>query len=70
MGFMIMKEYSIPNQETRKRLVTNLRKTRLELQDFGLQLEELLAVIEGEIRENKLKRLNKNKQNLTNKFSV
>ncbi len=67
---MIMKEYSIPNQETRKRLVTNLRKTRLELQDFGLQLEELLAVIEGEIRENKLKRLNKNKQNLTNKFSV
>ncbi len=59
-----MKEYSMPNQETRKRPITNLRQTRLELQDFGLQLEELLAGIEREIREQKLKRLAKNKRNL------
>jgi hypothetical protein len=50
----------IPNPETRKRLVTNLRQTRLDLQDFGLQLEELLAGVEKEIREQKLKRLQKN----------
>ncbi len=53
----------IPNSETRKRLVTNLRQTRLDLQDFGLQLEELLAGIEKEIREQKLKRLQKNQAN-------
>lgn len=54
------KKSFIPNPETRKRLVTNLRQTRLELEDFGLRLEELLAGIEKEIREQKLKRLKKN----------
>ncbi len=53
----------IPNSETRKRLVTNLRHTRLDLQNFGLQLEELLASVEKEIREQKLKRLQKNQSN-------
>jgi hypothetical protein len=46
----------IPNPERRKRLVANLRQTRFELQDFGLQLEELLASIEKEIRDQKLER--------------
>ncbi len=55
------KKSFIPNLETRKRLVNNLRQTRLELQDFGLQLEELLAGIEKEIREQKLKRLEKSR---------
>ena len=55
------KKSFIPNKETRKRLVNNLRQTRLELQDFGLQLEELLAGIEKEIREQKLKRLEKSR---------
>lgn len=44
------KKSFIPNQETRKRVVNNLGQTRLELQDFGLQLEELLAEIERDIR--------------------
>jgi|GEM_PF-1308745 hypothetical protein len=60
-----MKKASIPNQETRQRLISNLRQTRLELQDFGIQLEELLAGIEKEIRETKLKRLTKSKQKLS-----
>lgn len=55
---------SIPNEETRKRLVSNLRKNRVELQEFGFQLEELLAQMEKEVREQKLKRLEKTKQNL------
>jgi hypothetical protein len=55
---------SIPNQETRKRLVTNLRKSRLDLQEFGFELEELLASLEKEVREQKLKRLEQNKHNL------
>lgn len=49
----------IPNPETRKRLVANLRQTRFELQDFGLQLEELLANIEKELRDQKLERRTK-----------
>ncbi|KOR34250.1 MULTISPECIES: hypothetical protein [Planktothricoides] len=55
---------SIPNEETRKRLVSNLRKNRVELQEFGFQLEELLAQMEKEVREQKLKRLEMTKQNL------
>lgn len=58
---MMNKKSFIPNKETRKRLVNNLRQTRLELQDFGLQLEELLAGIEKDIREQKLKRLEKSR---------
>jgi hypothetical protein len=49
----------IPNLETRKKLVASLRQTRFELQDFGLQLEELLANIEKEIRDQKLERRTK-----------
>ena len=33
----------IPDPETRARLLTNLRQTRLELEEFGLQLEEVIA---------------------------
>jgi len=55
---------SIPNEETRKKLVSNLRKNRVQLQEFGFQLEELLAQMEKEVREQKLKRLETTKQNL------
>ena len=54
----------IPDEETRKRLSTNLRKSILELQEFGLQLEEIQASLEKHIREKKLKRIEKAKQNL------
>lgn len=61
---LMSEKKSIPNEETRKRLVSNLRKNRVELQEFGFQLEELLAQMEKEVREQKLKRLEKTKQNL------
>ena len=64
MGFIMSKKKSIPNQQTRKRLVTNLRKSRLDLQEFGFELEELLASLEKEVREQKLKRLEQIKHNL------
>ncbi|WP_204101825.1 MULTISPECIES: hypothetical protein [Spirulina sp. CCY15215] len=54
-----MTQSSIPTPETRKRLVSNLRQTRLELQEFGLQLEEVLAALEQDIQEQKVKRLAK-----------
>lgn len=49
-------EACIPDEATRKRLLANLRKTRLDLQEFGFQLEELLAQIEKDIRQQKMKR--------------
>jgi hypothetical protein len=57
-------ELQIPNKETRQRLIANLRKTRLNLQEFGLELEELIAGIEKDIREQRLKRLEKVKTSL------
>lgn len=55
----------IPDEETRKRLLNNLRQSRLDLQEFGLQLEEVLAGLEKHIREQKLKRIEKSRQHLS-----
>lgn len=52
----------IPDPETRARLLSSLRKTRLELEEFGLQLEEVIAGLEKQIREQKLQRIEKAKQ--------
>lgn len=49
----------IPNIEKRKHLINNLRQSRLQLQEFGLDLDELLAGIEKEIREKKREKLKK-----------
>jgi hypothetical protein len=52
----------IPNETTRNRLLVNLRQTRLDLQEFGLQLEEILAHLDKDIRQQKIQRLNQKKQ--------
>ncbi|MFB2968960.1 hypothetical protein ACE1CD_08305 [Aerosakkonema sp. BLCC-F183] len=57
-------EPRIPDEETRKRLSKNLRKSILELQEFGLQLEEIEAGLEKHIREQKRNRLEKVRQNM------
>ncbi|WP_413265531.1 hypothetical protein [Floridanema flaviceps] len=54
----------IPDPETRARLLNSLRQTRLELEEFGLQLEEVIAGLEKHIREQKLRRIEKAKQKL------
>jgi hypothetical protein len=64
MEFIMNNKTSIPDQQTRKRLIINLKKSRLDLQEFGLELEELLATLEKDVREQKLKRLEQNKSNL------
>jgi hypothetical protein len=55
---------SIPNEETRKKLVGNLQKNRLKLQEFGFELEEVLAQMEKQVRQQKLKKLETTKQKL------
>ncbi|WP_449418735.1 hypothetical protein [Phormidium nigroviride] len=54
----------IPDEETRKRLSKQLRQGRLDLQEFGLQLEEILAGLEKHNREQKLKRIQRSRQYL------
>jgi hypothetical protein len=58
---MMTEQYPIPDEETRKRHLKNLRQTRLELQEFGLELEEIIALLEKDIREQRLKRLQNSK---------
>ncbi|MBW4577526.1 MAG: hypothetical protein KME08_20015 [Aphanothece sp. CMT-3BRIN-NPC111] len=54
----------IPDEATRKRLTDNLRQGILDLQEFGLQLDEVLAGLEKHIREQKLKRIERSRQNI------
>lgn len=65
MEFIMNKKTSIPSEQTRKYLITNLKKSRLDLVEFGFELEELLTSIEKEIREQKLIRLERNKYKLS-----
>lgn len=58
---MMTEQYPIPNEETRKRHLKNFRQTCLELQVFGLELEKIIALLEKDIREQRLKRLQKTK---------
>jgi hypothetical protein len=54
---MMNKKPRIPDPETSKRLLANLRRARLELDEVNLQLEEVSAMFEQELREQKLKRV-------------
>ncbi|ELR98179.1 hypothetical protein [Gloeocapsa sp. PCC 73106] len=51
------KQPRIPDPDTSKRLLANLRRTRLELHEVNLQLEEISAQFEQELREQKFKRV-------------
>lgn len=58
---IMTEHYPIPDEETRKHHLKNLRQTRLKLQEFGLELEEIIALLEKDIRQQRLKRLQKSK---------
>ena len=64
--FTMNKQPRIPDAETSKRLLTNLRKTNLEMQEFNLQLNELIARFEQELCEQKLKRVRQSLANIDN----
>ncbi len=50
-------ETRIPDPETAKRLVANLRRSRLAMEEATLELEELTARLEHDIRQQRLARL-------------
>ena len=47
----------IPDPETSKRLLANLRRTRLEMAEFNLELAQISAMLEQELAEQRLKRV-------------
>ena len=49
----------MPDPSVDERLLGNLRRARLEIEELGLQLDELLARFDGEIRQQRLKRIQK-----------
>jgi len=59
------KQPRIPESETSKSLLTNLRRSRLELDEINLQLTEISARLELELREQKMKRIQQTLANLS-----
>ena len=49
----------MPSPSVYPRLLTNLRRARLEFEELGLQFEEVIARFDEEIRKQKLKRIQK-----------
>ncbi len=54
-----MTQLSMPSPSVDLRLVSNLRRARLEFEELGLQLDEVLARFDEEIRQQRLKRIKK-----------
>ncbi|WP_009631785.1 hypothetical protein [Synechocystis sp. PCC 7509] len=49
----------MPSPSVDPRLLSNLRRARLEFEELGLQLEKVIARFDEEIRKQKLKRIQK-----------
>ncbi|CAC5343689.1 hypothetical protein PA905_07060 [Planktothrix agardhii CCAP 1459/11A] len=56
--FTMNQQHPIPDRTTRERLLANLRRTHLEMEQFNLELEEINAKLEAVIRKKRLSRLN------------
>ena len=59
------KQPRIPDPETSKRLLANLRRTRLELAETNLELAEINAMLANELRQQQLKRVRRSLNNDT-----
>jgi hypothetical protein len=49
----------MPNPSVDQRLLGNLRRARLEIEELGLQFDEVLARFDEKIRQQKLMRIQK-----------
>ena len=52
-----MTEKKIPDAETRRRSVQRLRESNRQLELWGLQIEELIAMVEADLRRQRRRRL-------------
>jgi hypothetical protein len=48
---------SIPDPSVDQHLLGNLRRARLEIEELGLQIEEVIAKFDEEIRQQRMKRV-------------
>jgi hypothetical protein len=58
MEFTMNQQSPIPDPITVQRLLANLRRTHLEMEQFNLELEEINAKLEEVNRNKRLSRLN------------
>lgn len=49
----------MPNPSVDRHLLGNLRRARLEMQELGLQFDEVLSRFDEEIRQQRVKRIQK-----------
>jgi DNA-binding transcriptional regulator YhcF (GntR family) len=56
--------FRIPDEETRKNSLKNLRQSILDLQELGIQLEEIEAGLDKHIRDRKIKYIETKRENL------
>jgi hypothetical protein len=59
VGVAMTDQPLMPNPSVDQRLLGNLRRARLEIEELGLQFDEVLARFDEEIRQQKLKRIQK-----------
>ncbi|MDF0556879.1 hypothetical protein [Kamptonema sp. UHCC 0994] len=59
------KQPHIPAPETSKRLLANLRRSRMEVQEVNLELGEINAMLAEQLREQRLKRVRRSLSNST-----
>ncbi|GCL34896.1 hypothetical protein PA905_18750 [Planktothrix agardhii CCAP 1459/11A] len=59
------KQPRIPDPETSKRLLANLRRSRMEVQEVNLELGEINAMLAEQLREQRLKRVRRSLNNST-----
>jgi hypothetical protein len=65
MEFSMTLQPRIPDAATSKRLLDNLRRSRLELAESNLELAEISALLENDLRQQQLKRVRGSLQNNT-----
>jgi hypothetical protein len=56
---MMTNQPSMPDPSVDQRLLGNLRHSCLEMQELGVQFDELIAKFDEEIRQQKLNRIRK-----------
>ncbi|WP_206816827.1 hypothetical protein [Chroococcus sp. FPU101] len=54
----------IPDPETYQRLLTNLRQTRLEIEEFNLELAEINSLLAAQLRNQRLNRVQNSLQKM------
>ena len=53
----MVKHLRVPDADTSRRLLTNLRRTRVEMESFNLKIAEVIAQLELESVKNRQKRM-------------